>query len=184
MLIGDTMSGKTSILDSLAAAKQRLSPESDDYCSSVIKVIINPKALTVDELYGCFNTTTFEWRDGVISNVFKNYSNNEKHDIQKWLIFDGPVDALWIESMNSVMDDNKILTLVNGDRIPLSSSMALLFEVENLAVASPATVSRAGMIYIDNNIDWRFFLQSWVQKNKVLFHDNISFFDELCEKVC
>ncbi|CAN0391225.1 unnamed protein product, partial [Scytosiphon promiscuus] len=80
-------------------------------------------------------------------------------------MFDGPIDALWIESMNSVMDDNKILTLINGDRIPLTNSMSLLFEVEDLAVASPATVSRAGMIFLDvDEMGWQPFVNSWLQQ--------------------
>ena len=84
-----------------------------------------------------------------------------------WLIavIDGPVDAMWIESMNSVMDDNKILTLINGDRIPLTSSMSLLFEVEDLRVASPATVSRAGMIFLDQSeMGLKPFLESWLER--------------------
>jgi len=67
--------------------------------------------------------------------------------------------------MNSVMDDNKILTLINGDRIPLTSSMSLLFEVEDLRVASPATVSRAGMIFLDETeMGFNPFLESWLAR--------------------
>ena len=79
------------------------------------------------------------------------------------MILDGPVDTLWIESMNSVLDDNKLLTLNNGDRIALSPQVRLLFEIENLAVASPATVSRAGMIYLDiEELGWKPIVDMWI----------------------
>jgi dynein heavy chain len=87
------------------------------------------------------------------------------------MILDGPVDTLWIESMNSVLDDNKLLTLNNGDRIALSPNVRLLFEVENLAVASPATVSRAGMIYMDiEELGWKPFVDMWIasKQNELL----------------
>jgi len=65
--------------------------------------------------------------------------------------------------MNSVMDDNKLLTLANGERIRLESYCALLFEVGNLAYASPATVSRAGMVYVDpKNLGFASYWQRWV----------------------
>ena len=67
--------------------------------------------------------------------------------------------------MNSVMDDNKILTLINGERISMPEQVSLLFEVGDLAVASPATVSRSGMVYNDY-VDWGWkpFIESWLMK--------------------
>jgi len=81
------------------------------------------------------------------------------------MVIDVPVDTLWIESMNSVLDDSKLLTLNNGDRIALSPNVRLLFEVENLSVASPATVSRAGMIYMDiDELGWEPYVSMWIQR--------------------
>lgn len=80
------------------------------------------------------------------------------------MILDGPVDTLWIESMNSVLDDSKLLTLNNGDRIALTGNVRMLFEVQDLAVASPATVSRAGMVFMDiDELGWQPFAEVWVR---------------------
>ncbi|CAK9808028.1 Dynein axonemal heavy chain 2 [Anthophora quadrimaculata] len=142
---------------------------------------INPKALSLAELYGEYNLSTGEWHDGVISSIMRKTCSDDSPD-SKWILFDGPVDADWIENMNSVMDDNKVLTLINNDRITMPEQVSLLFEVQDLAVASPATVSRAGMVYNDyKDLGWTPYVDSWLQKfqTKMEFVEEMrKFFDE------
>ena len=107
-----------------------------------------------------------DWMEGVLSSMMARLCRDESNDM-RWMILDGPVDTLWIESMNTVLDDNKVLTLLNGDRISLPNQVGLLFEVENLSVASPATVSRAGMIYLDvMDLGWESYTNSWIDSYK------------------
>ncbi|GLE01104.1 hypothetical protein PINS_up009917 [Pythium insidiosum] len=83
----------------------------------------------------------------------------------KWVVLDGDIDAGWIESMNTVMDDNKVLTLVSNERIPLTPSMRLVFEIHSLQHATPATVSRAGIVYVnEQEIGWAPYVESWIQR--------------------
>uniref|UniRef100_H3HCG5 AAA+ ATPase domain-containing protein n=1 Tax=Phytophthora ramorum TaxID=164328 RepID=H3HCG5_PHYRM len=133
---------------------------------------LNPKAVTSDELYG-YMTLSKDWKDGVLSIIMrgmaKNYSEQGFYESQsyKWVVLDGDIDAVWIESMNTVMDDNKVLTLVSNERIPLSSAMRMVFEINSLKNATPATVSRAGILFINEiDIGWRPFMESWVAKRE------------------
>lgn len=81
--------------------------------------VINPLALSNNELYGSFDEGTHEWQDGVLARIMRTVCKDESLD-QKWILFDGPVDTLWIESMNTLLDDNKLLTLLSGERISMS----------------------------------------------------------------
>ena len=81
--------------------------------------VINPLALSNNELYGSFDEGTHEWQDGVLARIMRTVCKDESPD-QKWILFDGPVDTLWIESMNTLLDDNKLLTLLSGERISMS----------------------------------------------------------------
>lgn len=107
-------------------------------------VDINPKSISSDEFYGNM-TLSNTWKQGIFSHYMKELGK-ERDTNPKWLVLDGDLDANWIESMNSVMDDNKILTLSNNDRIVLYNHMKLILEIRDLRFATPATVSRGGVI--------------------------------------
>lgn len=88
---------------------------------------------------------------GLFSVIMRDLANLT-HDGPKWIVLDGDIDPMWIESLNTVMDDNKVLTLASNERIPLTPSMRLLFEISHLKTATPATVSRAGILYINAGV--------------------------------
>lgn len=163
MLIGPAGCSKTSIWKTLTCCHNVGAPK--PIC---VYETINPKAVTSNELYGFMNLAK-EWKDGVLSIIMRNMTKNQipyrPIQVHKWVVLDGDIDAVWIESMNTVMDDNKVLTLVSNERIPLSDAMRMLFEIDSLANATPATVSRAGILYInEGDVGYFPFIESWVEK--------------------
>ena len=96
--------------------------------------------------------------------VFSRDMANITHDGPKWILLDGDIDPMWIESLKTVMDDNKVLTLASNERIPLNNTMRLLFEISNLKTATPATVSRAGILFLNPaDLGWNPIMTSWIE---------------------
>uniref|UniRef100_A0A8C2LLZ8 Dynein axonemal heavy chain 17 n=1 Tax=Cricetulus griseus TaxID=10029 RepID=A0A8C2LLZ8_CRIGR len=132
-----------------------------------VAVDLDPKAVTCDELFGIINPATREWKDGLFSTIMRDLANIT-HDGPKWIVLDGDIDPMWIESLNTVMDDNKVLTLASNERIPLNRTMRLVFEISHLRTATPATVSRAGILYINPaDLGWNPVVSSWIERRKV-----------------
>jgi dynein heavy chain len=144
MLVGPTLTGKSEIISIITECL------STDQKSAHRVVKINPKAITDAQMYGAKDALSDEWTPGIFSTIWQKH-NNRSLKYNTWIVCDGPVDAIWIENLNSVLDDNKILTLANNDRIPMTENCRIVFEVENLNNASPATVSRAGIIYVSES---------------------------------
>ena len=175
-LMGPAGAGKSQCWRTLAAARNLRDP---DLPTKVVD--LSPKAVETNELYGYISLSTREWKDGLLSNIMRDLSSIP--DIKpKWIMLDGDLDANWIESMNSVMDDNRMLTLASNERIPLLQHMKLIFEIRDLKHATPATVSRAGILYIstDDGTQWRSLINSWL--NSKSYSDEImaalrSYFD-------
>ncbi len=144
MLVGPSGSGKSSAWQALLAALEIV-----DGCKGTFH-IIDPKALSKDLLYGRLDSATLEWTDGVFTKLVRDIIMDRWGDgasKRHWIVFDGDVDPEWAENLNSVLDDNKLLTLPSGERLELPSNIRILIETDCLVHTTPATISRCGMVW-------------------------------------
>nr|CAD7453925.1 unnamed protein product [Timema tahoe] len=155
VIVGPSGSGKTTLCLLLKSAILRLGGQ-------VKQHTINPKAMPRSQLLGHIDLDTRQWTDGVLTlSAQQVYS--EPPEVHSWVVCDGDVDPEWIESLNSVLDDNRLLTLPSGWRIQFGPNVNFIFETHDLSYASPATVSRMGIIFLsDEDINVEGLVFAWL----------------------
>ncbi|KAF1791084.1 P-loop containing nucleoside triphosphate hydrolase [Phytophthora cactorum] len=142
VVVGPSGSGKSTVWQVLQQALIR--------CGQLVKThVMNPKSMPRERLLGHMDLDTREWEDGVLTAAARQVVK-EPENVRSWIICDGDVDPEWIESLNSVLDDNHLLTLPNGERINFGPNVNFVFETHDLRFASPATISRMGMIFLSD----------------------------------
>lgn len=144
ILVGELGSGKLTVW--------RLVLRALDAAASLY--IIDAKVMLKEQLYGRIDPVTRDWSDGLFTRLIRKIGANLRGERshRHWIIFDGDIDPEWAENLNSVLDDNRILTLANGERLELPPEVRLVFEVDSLRYATPATISRCGMIWFDAGV--------------------------------
>ncbi|KAM7538000.1 hypothetical protein Aperf_G00000070110 [Anoplocephala perfoliata] len=155
VIVGSPGCGKSTILYVLWMALKKLNVR-------INRHILNPKALPRTNLLGLVDHDTREWTDGVLTRIARDVAG-EPVGITSWIICDGDIDPEWIESLNSVLDDNHLLTLPSGERIRFGGNVNFIFETHDLSCASPATVSRTGVVFIsDETLDADTLAKRWL----------------------
>ncbi|KYN02640.1 Dynein heavy chain 1, axonemal [Cyphomyrmex costatus] len=152
--------------------KGQLQPNGKSF-TTVITYTLNPKAITMGQLYGEYDFDTHEWTDGILPTLIRMDIAAADCD-KRWYIFDGPVDVVWIENLNTVLDDNKRLCLISGEIMKLLPTQTIMFEISDLRVASPATVSRCGMVYMEpENVGLQPLIDCWIRSLPTTMNDYI-----------
>ncbi|KAF2709100.1 hypothetical protein K504DRAFT_456000 [Pleomassaria siparia CBS 279.74] len=170
MMVGQSGSGKSAAWKTLLAAMSAVEGV-EGVCH-----VIDPKVMSKEMLYGTLDSTTREWTDGLFTSILRKIVDNLRGEDSKrhWIVFDGDVDPEWVENLNSVLDDNKLLTLPNGERLNLPPNVRIMFEVETLKYATLATVSRCGMVWFsDDTVGVDMMITNYIDNLKTVAFEDI-----------
>ena len=128
---------------------------------------------------GEVDTETREFKEGILSTTMR-HALKLKDDRNTWITFDGDIEMEWVENLNSVLDDNRKLTLITGESLPLTKQMKIIIESDNLSHCSPATISRCGIIYMNNkSITVKSIFNHYMRNFPAILSDLVKKFDEL-----
>uniref|UniRef100_A0AAY5E9K0 Cytoplasmic dynein 2 heavy chain 1 n=1 Tax=Electrophorus electricus TaxID=8005 RepID=A0AAY5E9K0_ELEEL len=159
VVVGPSGAGKSTLWRLLRAALGRLGLQVKQYT-------VNPKAMPRQQLLGHIDMDTREWTDGVLTSSARQVVR-EPQEVSSWIVCDGDIDPEWVESLNSVLDDNRLLTMPSGERIQFGPNVNFLFETHDLSCASPATISRMGMIFLsDEDTAVGSLLRAWLRREE------------------
>ena len=156
VVVGPSGAGKTALWRLLRTALTKMN-------KTIKEHLISPKAMPRHQLLGHVDLDTMEWSDGVLTFASRQVVKEEL-STQSWIVLDGDIDPEWVESLNSVLDDNRLLTMPSGERIQFGPNVNFLFETDDLSSASPATISRMGMIFLsDEDTDLKAIITAWLE---------------------
>lgn len=165
IIVGKSMSGKTTAWQILAETLRDIKSNADASITEydVMYRIINPKSISMDQLYGHIDSVTREWSEGVVEKVFREMVTVTTAQCRGWIVFDGIIDPMWTECLHTLLDSNSKLCLASGEMIEKTSLMTILFETDDLQYASPATVARCAVVYMDQSREqWKSLHSSFV----------------------
>jgi len=157
VLVGPSGCGKSTIWRLVQQAYEKLGQKMSVH-------VMNPKSMPREKLLGHMDVDTREWSDGVLTAAARECVR-QPPETRCWIVCDGDIDPKWVESLNSVLDDNHLLTLPTGERISFGDNVNFIFETNDLRFASPATVSRMGMIFMsEEDVDIDRLVSSWLKR--------------------
>ena len=162
-MIGPSLVGKTAMLDTVGAALTALGAERGAPKHAAVR--INPKTLTPAQMFGFLDQSTGDWAEGTFVALWRKALRAS--NVVTWLVLDGPVDVVWAENLNAVLDETKYLTIANGDRWPVTDRIKVVFETGHLINASPSTVSRTGIVHVGAHVlAWKTVANVWLMGRK------------------